>query len=43
MGNIIEVVDGVKGSNYLLLFGAWDLLIDDKIGEVSSEGFWREP
>ena len=35
--------DGVKGSNYLLRFGAWDVLIEDKIGEMSSGGFWKEP
>ena len=35
--------DGAKGSNSLLRFGAWDVLIEDKIGEVSSEGFCKEP
>ena len=34
--------DGTKGSNSLLRFRAWDVLIEDKIGEVSSEGFWKE-
>ena len=43
MGTISKVVDVTKGSNYLLHFGAWDVLIMEKIGEVSSEGFWKEP
>ena len=43
MGIISKGVDGAKGSNYLLRFGAWDVLIKDKIGEVSSEGFCKEP
>ena len=33
---------GTKGSNYLLRFGAWDVLIENRIGEVTSEGFWKE-
>ena len=35
--------DGAKGSNSLLHFGAWDVLIEDKIGKVSPEGFWKKP
>ena len=31
-----------KGSNYLLRFGAWDVPMEDEIGEVSSKGFWKE-
>ena len=34
---------GAKESNSLLQVGAWDVLIKDKIGEVSSEGFWKDP
>ena len=34
--------DDAKGSNYLLQFGAWDVLMEDEIGEVSSKGFWKE-
>ena len=34
--------DGAKGSNYLLRFGAWDVLIEDKTGELSPERFWKE-
>ena len=34
--------DKSKGSNYLLQFGAWDVPIEDEIGEVSSEGFRKE-
>ena len=43
MLTISKVVGGAKGSNYLIQFGAWDVLIEDKISEVSSEGFWKEP
>ena len=43
MGTISKGGDGAKESNYLLQFGAWDVLIKDKIGEVSSKGFWKEP
>ena len=42
MGNIIKGGDGARGSNSFLRFGAWDVLIKDKIGEVSSKGFWNE-
>ena len=35
--------DYKKGSNSLLQFGAWDVLIENKIGEVSSGGFRKEP
>ena len=40
---IIKEGGGEKGSNYLLRFGAQDVLIEDKIGEVSSEGFRKDP
>ena len=40
---IIKRVDGAKGSNSLFRFGAWVVLTEDKIGEVSSEGFFIEP
>ena len=43
MGTIRKGGDGKNGSNYLLQFGAWDVLIEDKICEVSSKGFWKEP
>ena len=43
MGTISKGGYGAKGSNSLLQFGAWDVLIKDKIGEVSSKGFWKEP
>ena len=43
MGTISKGGYGTKGSNYLLQFGARYVLIEDKIGEVSSEGFWKEP
>ena len=43
MGTISNGGDGAKRSNYLRLFGAWDVLIEDKIDEVSCEGFWKEP
>ena len=43
MGTIIKGGDGAKGSNCLLQFGAWEVLIEDKTGEVSSKGFWKEP
>ena len=41
MGIISKGGDVSKGSNYLLRFGAWDFLVEDKIGEVSSKGFWK--
>ena len=41
MGNIIKGGDGARGSNSFLRFGAWDVLIKDKIGEVSSKAFWN--
>ena len=41
MGTISKGGYGAKGSNYLLGFSAYDVLIEDKIGEVSSEGFWK--
>ena len=34
--------DDAKGSNYLLRLGAWDVPMEDEIGEVSSEGFRNE-
>ena len=43
MGTISKGGYCAKGSNSLLRFGAWDVLIEDKIGEVSSERFWKEP
>ena len=43
MGTISKGGYGAKGSNYLLGFSAYDVLIEDKIGDVSSEGFWKEP
>ena len=43
MGTIGKGGDGAKGSIYLLRFGAWNFLIEDKIGEVSSKGCWKEP
>ena len=42
MGTISKGVYGTKGFNSLLRFGAWDILIEDKIGEVSSKVFWKE-
>ena len=42
MGTISKVGDVTKGSNYLLQFGAWDVVIEDKIGKVSSKGFWKQ-
>ena len=43
MGTISKGGYGAKGSNYLLRFGAWDVLIENKIGDVSSGGFWKDP
>ena len=43
MGTISKGGDGAKGSNYLLLLGAWDVFIKDKIVKVSSKGFWKDP
>ena len=43
MGTISKGGDVTKGSTSLLRFGAWDVLIKDKIGEVSSGGFLKEP
>ena len=43
MGTISKGVYGTKGFNSLLRFGAWDILIEDKIGEVSYKGFWKDP
>ena len=43
MGTISKGGYGAKGSNYLLQFGAWDVLIEDKIVEVSLEGYCKEP
>ena len=34
--------DDAKVSNYLLRFGAWDVLVEDEIGEVLSKGFRKE-
>ena len=42
MGTISKGGDVAKGSNYLLRFGAWDVLIEDKVGEVSSKMFWKD-
>ena len=42
MGTISKGGYGAKWSNYLLQFGVWDVLIENKIGEVSSKGFWKE-
>ena len=42
VGNNSKVGDDAKGSNHLLRFGTWDVLIEDKIGEVSSEGDCKE-
>ena len=42
MGTIIKGGNIAKGSNSLLRFGAWDILIEDKIGDVSSKEFWNK-
>ena len=42
MGTLSKGGYGTKGSNYVLQFGTWDVLIEDKIGEVSSKELWKD-
>ena len=42
MGTNSKGVDNKKRSNSWLRFGTWDVLIRDKIGEVSFKGFRKE-
>ena len=39
VGTNSKVGDDVKGSNYLLRFGAWDVPMEDEVSEVLSKGF----